>query len=74
MIPHKNGLTVELAGVTSGHLGNAQLFAEKHGVTGGLRIAPSHAGRGAAGTLTALPAQITPTRSMWPRRRKRALA
>ena len=32
MIPHKNGVAIELAGVTSGHLGNAQRFAEKHGV------------------------------------------
>lgn len=31
-IPHKNGVTVELAGVTSGHLGNAQRFATRHGV------------------------------------------
>ncbi len=32
MIPHRNGVTIELAGVTSGHLGNAQRFAEKHGI------------------------------------------
>ena len=32
MIPHQNGVCLELAGVTSGHLGNAQRFAEKHGV------------------------------------------
>lgn len=32
MIPHKNGVHIELAGVTSGSLGNAQRFAEKHGV------------------------------------------
>jgi predicted dehydrogenase len=32
MIPHKNGVNIELAGVTSGHLGNAQRFAEKHGI------------------------------------------
>ncbi|HDP33952.1 MAG TPA: hypothetical protein ENN29_02460, partial [Candidatus Hydrogenedentes bacterium] len=31
-IPHKNGATIELAGVTSGHLGNAQKFAERHRV------------------------------------------
>ncbi len=33
MIPHKNGVSIELAGVTSGHLGNAERFAKKHGVT-----------------------------------------
>lgn len=32
MVPHRNGVDIELAGVTSGHLGNAQRFAEKHGV------------------------------------------
>lgn len=32
-IPHKNGVSLELAGVTSGHLGNARLFAQRHGVT-----------------------------------------
>lgn len=32
MIPHKNGVSIELAGVTSGRLGNAERFAEKHGV------------------------------------------
>ncbi|HOD96196.1 MAG TPA: Gfo/Idh/MocA family oxidoreductase [Candidatus Hydrogenedentes bacterium] len=33
MIPHKNGVALEFAGVTSGHLGNARLFAQRHGVT-----------------------------------------
>lgn len=33
MVPHKNGVQIVLAGVTSGHLGNARKFAEKHGVT-----------------------------------------
>lgn len=32
MIPHRNGLDIQLAGVNSGHLGNARRFAEKHGV------------------------------------------
>jgi predicted dehydrogenase len=32
MIPHKNGVTLEIAGVTSGKLGNARLFAKRHGV------------------------------------------
>lgn len=32
MIPHQNGVQMELAGVTSGHLGNALRFAEKHGI------------------------------------------
>lgn len=32
MIPHKNGVRIELGGVTSGHLGHAQRFAERHGV------------------------------------------
>jgi predicted dehydrogenase len=32
MIPHQNGVRIELAGVTSGHLGHAQRFAQKHGV------------------------------------------
>ena len=32
MIPHKNGVTIELAGVVSGKLENAQRFAEKHSV------------------------------------------
>lgn len=31
-IPHKNGITLELAGVTSGHLGNAERFAKRHQV------------------------------------------
>ena len=33
MIPHKNGVFVELAGVTSGRLENAERFAQTHGVT-----------------------------------------
>lgn len=33
MIPHKNGVRIELAGVTSGRLENAQRFAEKHGIS-----------------------------------------
>jgi predicted dehydrogenase len=33
MIPHKNGVTIELAGVTSGNPANAEAFAAKHGVT-----------------------------------------
>lgn len=32
MIPHRNSLTIQLAGVTSGHLGNARSFAQKHGI------------------------------------------
>ena len=40
MIPHKNGITVELAGVTSGRLENAEQFARTHGVT---RAFESHA-------------------------------
>ncbi len=32
MVPHRNGLDIELAGVCAGHLGNAQRFAEKYGV------------------------------------------
>lgn len=32
MVPHRNGVGIELAGITSGHLGNAERFAEKHGV------------------------------------------
>ncbi len=32
MIPHKNGVAIELAGVTSGKVSNAESFAEKHGV------------------------------------------
>ena len=32
MIPHKNGVGIELAGVTSGRIANAETFAEKHGV------------------------------------------
>ena len=30
--PHKNNVSIELAGITSGHLGNAQQFASRHGV------------------------------------------
>jgi predicted dehydrogenase len=33
MIPHKNGVEIELAGVCAGHLENAQKFADKHGFT-----------------------------------------
>lgn len=33
MIPHQNGVNIELAGVVSGHLENAQQFAQSHGVT-----------------------------------------
>lgn len=33
MIPHRNGVRIELAGVTSGHLGNAERFAARHGIT-----------------------------------------
>ena len=32
LIPHQNGVRIELAGVTSGHLGHAQRFAQKHGI------------------------------------------
>jgi len=32
MIPHKNGVWIELAGVTSGRLENAKAFAEEHDV------------------------------------------
>ncbi len=32
MIPHHNGVTIELAGVVSGRLENAQRFAKSHGV------------------------------------------
>ena len=32
MIPHRNGVNIELAGVVSGRLENAQRFAESHGV------------------------------------------
>jgi len=34
MIPHKNGVEIDLAGVCSGHLENAEAFAAKHGVSG----------------------------------------
>lgn len=33
MIPHKNGVTIELAGITSGRLENAERFARTHGIT-----------------------------------------
>ena len=33
MIPHQNGVDIELAGVCSGHVENARKFAEKHGVS-----------------------------------------
>ncbi len=33
MIPHKNGVTIDLAGVTSGRLENAQRFASEHGIS-----------------------------------------
>ena len=32
MIPHKNGVTIELAGVTSGQMENGRRFAAKHGI------------------------------------------
>jgi predicted dehydrogenase len=32
MIPHKNGVTIDLAGITSGRIENAERFAEKHGI------------------------------------------
>jgi predicted dehydrogenase len=31
-VPHRNGVRIALEGVTSGHLGNAERFAERHGV------------------------------------------
>jgi predicted dehydrogenase len=34
MIPHKNGVEIDLAGVCSGHLANAEAFAAKYGVSG----------------------------------------
>jgi len=33
MIPHRNGVHIELAGVTSGRFENAQRFAAEHGIT-----------------------------------------
>lgn len=33
LIPHKNGVAIELAGVTSGQLERAQAFAQKQGIT-----------------------------------------
>jgi predicted dehydrogenase len=32
MLPHRNGVNIRLAGVNSGHLGNAEKFARKHNV------------------------------------------
>ena len=32
MLPHRNGVQLKLAGVNSGRLGNAKLFAKRHGV------------------------------------------
>jgi predicted dehydrogenase len=32
MLPHRNGVELKLSGVNSGHLGNAERFAVKHGV------------------------------------------
>ncbi len=32
LLPHRNGVDVRLAGITSGHLGNAERFAARHGV------------------------------------------
>ncbi len=32
LLPHKNRVSIELAGITSGQLGNAQQFAGRHGV------------------------------------------
>lgn len=40
MIPHKNGVTIELAGVTSGRLENAARFAHAHGIA---QVFDSHA-------------------------------
>ena len=39
LIPHKNGVAIELAGVTSGRLERAQVFAKTRGVT---RVYASH--------------------------------
>ena len=33
MMPHKNGVAIELAGVTSGKMPNAETFARKHSVS-----------------------------------------
>ena len=33
MIPHKNGVGIELAGVTSGKITNAEAFADKHSIS-----------------------------------------
>lgn len=40
IIPHKNGVVIELAGVTSGRLANAEAFATRHGIA---RAWESHA-------------------------------
>lgn len=32
MLPHRNGVHLNIVGVTSGHLGNAQRFAQQHGI------------------------------------------
>lgn len=40
LIPHQNGVTIELAGVTSGRLENAESFAQSHAVS---RAFASHA-------------------------------
>ena len=40
MIPHKNGVGIELAGVTSGKIANAEAFATKHSIS---RAFASHA-------------------------------
>jgi predicted dehydrogenase len=32
LIPHKNGVEIQLAGITSGHVENAQRFADTHGI------------------------------------------
>lgn len=32
MLPHKNRVSIELVGITSGHLGNAKQFADRHNV------------------------------------------
>ena len=40
MIPHQNGVQIELAGVCSGHIESANRFAQQHGIT---RAFESHA-------------------------------
>lgn len=32
LVPHMNGVSLDVAGVTSGHLGNAQAFAARHNI------------------------------------------